>query len=1313
MSKSYTNGDVEMDEVSILRKDIQERMMRSQDWDRLMRALRIHLQDSGWYDQVTSKAQEVAAVSEKPRFSEVYASIRDYAIDSCPPDVQTELLRQIRAFIAANVVSDFHRVSLSHIVWLGMSTPANPKAHHYAKQLEGALCRGAWLESTPAKDTKGNMMSWEETFRKFKKHCTGQDAFATIAVQTQTLATLLLRPDKPRSDSSNGPPPTLKLTPEELDGDSDPAAAPFSLNLEDELLIPEDKREEARMALVALSGEDEKVKDTWSTTVLRAFFAYTLGKPQRALRILATVHLEGQIPPSPSVLTAPSTDAGSRFIPSTTLSTASTTTSTLTPGTGSALQTILSRTGSIASSVGAPGGSGVKQTFSWGAIEHIRTRCVEGMAHERLMDGTAAALAYEAALSLIAGFVPRPGEKGVFEERRELWRWVEMLLYRASVVSATYQSSEDTMRLMKVYCVVAAHWPPSFRPHHRATLYTLYIRTLCLTGTRGTPTWRDDARRSVLEMRAVLGSTTVFPHAGEVNHKVLDFADGCVALWEAGGEREDDAVWVVDTLWWATRLTFHSHRVLRHLFRLLVATPEPDIEVARRIFQLYVRLVRTARLTSAGDVDLQLKRRPTDEPAEHPAEIAQTIVAGDPVNEVSGIQGINGKRNVESAREVEKIRQGDMDDGHTFVDALVRGARMLCRVVEERGIDDALSEAQEAVKFALEIVNADSDELKGDRVLRARVYKAAGIVEALTAANELDPTTRPTRQSTALRYLTESATLDPTSADTFYHLAFTQAEARATSDAVLSARQAVELAPRDVRGWHLLGLLLTAMEDWAGAKVVTEIGIANAEEVKTETQEDGGAGPPGSAVDEGVVVKDFGVGAGRSSSPQGLPTDDLHPVHHAPSIVPSSGILPYSRTLHVLFTRKDPDASPSRLRAFAAATQIRLTEMAIMEKIEGPDGAAGMWPGVFAWYAANAPSSEAGIVGLGPEGGAGGTGSIRTASMDHGDDPNVPRMEFSPASPTNDYDEKDSGKDKDKEKSGKHLDLHKKLLSKSHGHVRELSRRINPKARRRTSTMSRSASVSEPYQASSIHSRHLHRRSSPATSTYFEGESDFDPLSMSASTTSTRTAGTSTTASTVRTTQTTRTTNTTASDNTVITPTPTASSTDAVERRLLSDIWLASAATFRRSSRPAEAHDAIAEAEWLDEANPNVWVQFGLYLNQGERAIEALNKALAIEPEHVPAIVCLAQIFLNQNANMNTNPGDGEASAKGTDMAVGMLNQVTQGAGWDSAEAWYLLGRACGLQGRRERQRACLAHALRLEESKAIRSVRAVLPRCL
>ncbi|CAE6507377.1 unnamed protein product [Rhizoctonia solani] len=1145
-----------------------------------------------------------------------------------------------------------------------MTTP-NPKAHHYAKQLEGALCRGAWLESTPTKDTKGTLLDWEETFRKFKKHCAGHDAFATVAVQTQTLATLLLR-EQPVSDG----PAQIKPTPEGLDGDADTSL--FSLHLWPECLIPEHKREEARMALVALTGEDEKVKDTWSTTVLRAFFAFALDRPQRALTILGTVNLDGTIPEPPSAQTEPPSQTSSHFAPSTALSTAST------GNQGSALHIILSRTGSIA---GVP--TGQRVPFTWGAVEHIRTRCVQGMSYERLMDGDAAILAYEAALPLIASFNPKPGEQGIFESRRELWRWVEMLLYRASIVSAIYQSPDDALKFLRIYSVFAAVWPATFRPNHRATLYTLYIRTLCITDTRGTPTWRDEARKITLEMRAVLGQTTTFPRAGQINHKVLDFVDGVVALWEAGGELEEDAGWVIDTLWWATRLTFHSYRVLRHLSRLLFLAPESDTHVARRVFQQYVRLVRLARRTAPGDVDLQLKRRPTDEPAKSPKEIAQEEV------EDLELAGSKPRRSVEeSAKEVEKIRQGDVDDPAVFVDALVRGARNLVRVVEDLGVGDALAEARDTVELALEIITDKKAGLE-DNVLAARVYKVAGIVEALTAAKgtsdpplissihttpEFDPTTRPTRQATALKHLTLAATLDPMSADTFYHLAFVQAESRQTADAIMSARQAVERAPDDVRCWHLLGLLLTATEDWAGARAVIEIGIANSEQVQEEHLAGHGTGfnPP----DEGVTVKDFATEQ-RSSSPQGMPTPSGR---NLPPIVPPTLVLPPSNTLHSLFTR---DATVSKLQLFSGATQIRLTHMAIVERIEGPDGAAGLWPGVFAWYAANAPSAP-------------GAESLRSASIDHADDEgtvhqsmhmsaSIPRMEVSPASPT---EEEHHEKDKEKEKSGKHLDLHKKLLSKSHRHVHELSRRINPKSRRRAASGSRSGSMSEAYQASSIHSRHLHRRSSPATSTYFEGD-DFDPLSVSSTTL--RTTGTD-----ASTTGTMRTTTSIGSDTTV-THVPTGSQAETLERRLLSDIWLASAATFRRSSRPNEAQAAIAEAEWLDEANPAVWVQFGLYLSAGDRAIESLHKALVIEPEHVPAVVHLSQLYLAQDQ---------------VDMAVGMLNQTTQGPGWDAPEAWYLLGRACGMQGRRERQRACLAHALRLEESKMIRSV-GVLPRCL
>ena len=45
------------------------------------------------------------------------------------------------------------------------------------------------------------------------------------------------------------------------------------------------------------------------------------------------------------------------------------------------------------------------------------------------------------------------------------------------------------------------------------------------------------------------------------------------------------------------------------------------------------------------------------------------------------------------------------------------------------------------------------------------------------------------------------------------------------------------------------------------------------------------------------------------------------------------------------------------------------------------------------------------------------------------------------------------------------------------------------------------------------------------------------------------------------------------------------------ENRLLSDLWLMSAATFRRVGKIDQAKGAIQEAEVRDENNPAVWVQ--------------------------------------------------------------------------------------------------------------------------
>jgi hypothetical protein len=47
----------------------------------------------------------------------------------------------------------------------------------------------------------------------------------------------------------------------------------------------------------------------------------------------------------------------------------------------------------------------------------------------------------------------------------------------------------------------------------------------------------------------------------------------------------------------------------------------------------------------------------------------------------------------------------------------------------------------------------------------------------------------------------------------------------------------------------------------------------------------------------------------------------------------------------------------------------------------------------------------------------------------------------------------------------------------------------------------------------------------------------------------------------------------------------------------MSDLWLMSAATFRRLGKIEQAKGSIQEAEVKDEANPGVWVQVGTFLS--------------------------------------------------------------------------------------------------------------------
>lgn len=110
---------------------------------------------------------------------------------------------------------------------------------------------------------------------------------------------------------------------------------------------------------------------------------------------------------------------------------------------------------------------------------------------------------------------------------------------------------------------------------------------------------------------------------------------------------------------------------------------------------------------------------------------------------------------------------------------------------------------------------------------------------SLLNSKEPNSETRITNQSTSIKHLEKSVSLNPTSSSTLYHLAYALAEARQIDSALQIATQVVELNQKSTEGWHLLGLLVAAKnqrKDLGASLQVLETALDDDE---FDTEEDG------------------------------------------------------------------------------------------------------------------------------------------------------------------------------------------------------------------------------------------------------------------------------------------------------------------------------------------------------------------------------------------------------------------------------------------------------------------------------------------
>ncbi|KAH6903832.1 hypothetical protein BKA70DRAFT_579522 [Coprinopsis sp. MPI-PUGE-AT-0042] len=828
---------------------------------------------------------------------------------------------------------------------------ATAKEKHYWTQLHSALISGQWLALHPAKTPKAELLSWTELFRKFLKH-TGQRGrtFHDIASQNYALAVVLATTS--------------------VNEDEDYAVERHgSVELGEECLLPSGRMEDSLAGYEAL----KTMEPTEGLHHSLAYYAHALGKPDECSKHLGDADL-ASLPPSDDPERRP-----------------------------------------------------------WTLTETFRSLCLRGMSHERLYpdDPLRALRVYTSSMPAFKILttspefkeLTKPPTKGpngtlnfnTFLRYRELWRWVERLVWRGVCLSARLidvhhvdanEEEGDTSiwTWLEKYTIVSSSWPPNFRSEHRSTISVVYLRALVLrhagssvvppsqgsapsvpedppslppaaskrnsiagsialspsssnasqpsaTADNNYQLWLQTARSLIMDYKTILSISTSFPKAGERNAKVEEFVDLCVLVWEAGmlGGSSGNGDWIVDILWWATRLTFNSSRVLRHMVKAFYVTGDRDL--ARRSARLYAQVVGKAWQASKQG-------------------------AG------TGQEGAEGEGEGDGYFE-------DVDSDENWVKTLVYGARMLCREAARhkgrgRGGREALEKVEEAagwVKRAKERVplsvlhgntittDPPSQSQQTWKRLHAELQLAQGICDVLlgTLTQGESSAFRQEHLDAGFEHVKKATETFSEMPQAHYQLAIGYLGKRDLESALESAGRALQEAVAVDRGvggggkgaqearttkyWHLLGLVLSALERWEDAEEMFEQGEEYGVPKGAEEAEVNGSGASGDAEEgeskSGVTVLSEGEMVVPSLSTQ-------------PSAHPSSTSSPWTSTdilAHIynpllrahgeLF----PGCPPSREEIFEDGLELRMTKMKIVEIREGAEGAERGWVDVFTWVA--------------------------------------------------------------------------------------------------------------------------------------------------------------------------------------------------------------------------------------------------------------------------------------------------------------------------------------------------------------------------
>ncbi|CAO1621479.1 unnamed protein product [Parajaminaea phylloscopi] len=350
--------------------------------------------------------------------------------------------------------------------------------------------------------------------------------------------------------------------------------------------------------------------------------------------------------------------------------------------------------------------------------------------------------------------------------------------------------------------------------------------------------WTNEVQTVATTAAATVQRSSEFPRAGQVNVSALLLSDELVRGWQLSGELgEEHADDLVDSLYTLSKLTFHSQRISRHLFTVLTAAQA--YHEAREALNLYVSIVEKAREgDAAGSAALvqesKLREKDQDREGQDSEDATdENKEAERPAEE----DGEEKKRRAKKAgngisNEAHEAGQRvlmDSDNDETFVNTILHGAHVLLKYLGDAVLADKLS--KRALSLVPERRRHGSWQSAPESLFRAKALRIAGQSRAaLASIAETTPDQIPTLQNEALALLKEAVEVDSQSSEAYFHLAYLQAQLREISQAIASARKAIELEPADVSSWHLLTLLVSAQKDHKAAFKLAEVALDEAEE---------------------------------------------------------------------------------------------------------------------------------------------------------------------------------------------------------------------------------------------------------------------------------------------------------------------------------------------------------------------------------------------------------------------------------------------------------------------------------------------------